>query len=278
MNICSLTKPIIHISDAASFGLFDLSTKTFESGFGVDFVENYKIAGKYGNIPVSVAIGDNQASILSSVSDQNDLLINVGTGSQVSVITDNIVSAPNIETRPFFEDKYICVGSGLCGGRAYAMLKDFYKSLLSRVTDADDKTVYDIMNSLIEEGTETLKVDTRFAGTRADNTVRGGIYGISTVNFTPSALTRGVIEGMIDELYGMYASMGVTIKGIAGSGNGIRKNKALIKAAEKSFGYTMKIPCHTEEAAFGAALYGVISAGYRKNMSEIGKMIRFEVQ
>lgn len=275
MHLCGLKKPQIHITDAASFGLFDLKSKRFTCDNVIGFVEGYKIAGEYNNIPVSVAVGDNQASVLSSISGQDELLINVGTGSQVSVVCDDIITAHNIETRPFFENKYIAVGAALCGGRAYAMLKDFYKAILSSVTEVDDKMVYEIMSAFFEEKGETLSVDTRFAGTRADKTVRGSIYNISVDNFTPAALTKGVLEGMINELYDMYKSTGVNIKGIVGSGNGIRKNKALIKAAEKIFGYNLKIPYHTEEAAFGAALYGMISAGYLRNMYEVGSFIKF---
>ncbi|MBP3705649.1 MAG: hypothetical protein J6J13_00155 [Clostridia bacterium] len=275
MRLCGLEKPQIHITDAASFGLFDLKSKRFTCENGIAFVEDYKIAGEYKSIAVSVAIGDNQASVLSSLSSQDELLINVGTGSQVSVVSDDIITSNNVETRPFFENKYIAVGAALCGGRAYAVLKDFYKSILSTVADVDDKTVYSLMSKFFEEEVEGLLVDTRFVGTRADKTIRGSIHNISVENFTPAALTKGVLEGMIKELYDMYKSMGVNIKGIVGSGNGIRKNKTLIKAAEKSFGYNLKIPYYTEEAAFGAALYGMISAGYYQNLSEAGKIIKF---
>ena len=275
MRLCTLKKPQIHITDAASFGSFDLKEKRFTCENKTDFVDGYKIAGKYKNIPVSVAIGDNQASVLSSLSGQDELLINVGTGSQVSIVCDDIITAQTIETRPFFEEKYLAVGAALCGGRAYAVLKDFFKSVLSSVTEVDDKTVYNLMSTFFEEKGEALAVDTRFAGTRSDRTVRGSIHNISVGNFTPAALTKGVLEGIINELYDMYKSMGVNIKGVVGSGNGIRKNKALINAAEKSFGYKLKIPCHTEEAAFGAALYGIISADYYKNMSEARRLIKF---
>ena len=37
----------------------------------------------------------------------------------------------------------------------------------------------------------------------------------------------------------------------------------------------MKIPVHTEEAAFGAALYALISAGVFKNAEEAQKIVRF---
>lgn len=275
MRLCGLKAPKIHITDAASFGLFDLKAKQFTFDSGIDFVDGYQIAGMYKNIPVSVAIGDNQASVLSSLAGQDELLINVGTGSQVSVVSDAVITARNIETRPFFEGKYLAVGAALCGGRAYALLKDFYKKVLSSVAKVDDAAVYDIMGAFFEEEGEALTVDTRFAGTRADKTIRGSILDISVDNFTPAALTKGVIEGMVNELYGMYASMGVEISGIVGAGNGMRQNKALIKATEKSFGHPVKIPCHTEEAAFGAAMYGMISANYCRNMQEARRFIQF---
>ncbi len=266
MRLCGLKKPLIHISDAASFGLFDIKTKKFTGENNIDFVEDYKIAGSYKNIPVSVAIGDNQASVLSTLSNTNDLLINVGTGSQVSVVSDKIISATGIETRPFFDGKYLAVGAALCGGRAYAMLKNFYKTVFSQVADLDDQAVYGIMNGFLQTEGEPLSVDTRFAGTRSDNSIRGSINGISTENFTPASLTKGVLAGMVCELYDLYKSMGVQISGITGSGNGIRKNKALISLTEDVFGYRMKIPAYTEEAAFGAALYGSVAIESNKNI------------
>lgn len=275
MYLCSLKKPVIHITDAASFGMFDLNEKRFTYENGMDYVEGYVLAGIYKNIPVSAAIGDNQASALSSFTEEDQLLINVGTGSQVSVICDEIIVGDNIETRPFFENKYLAVGAALCGGRAYAVLKDFYKAVLSKMTTADDTSVYNLMNQFLEEDEgETLCVDTRFAGTRKDKNIRGMISNISIHNFTPAALTKGVLEGMMQELSDMYNSIGVNINGIVGSGNGIRKNKALIKIAEKTFRHSLKIPKHTEEAAFGAALYGMISVGYYKDMSEVRKLIK----
>lgn len=276
MHLCGLEKPLVHITDAASFGLFDLKEKRFTCECDIDIIENYKIAGKYQNIPVSVAIGDNQASVLSSLSSENELLINVGTGSQVSVLCDDMITGDNIEVRPFFEGKYLAVGAALCGGRAYAMLKDFYKSVLSPIAKLDDPEIYALMDEFLKKEEEALTVDTRFAGTRADKTVRGSIHNIAEDNFTPAALTKGVLEGMVKELYDLYLLMDMQISGIVGSGNGIRKNKALMEAVKNTFGYDLKIPCHTEEAAVGAAFYGMISFGYCKNMSEAGNFIKYK--
>ena len=276
MHLCGLTKPLIHISDAASFGLFDLKEKRFTCESNIHVIDAYQIAGMYQNIPVSIAIGDNQASVLSSLSSENELLINVGTGSQVSVVCNDIIAGNGIEIRPFFEGKYLAVGAALCGGRAYAMLKDFYKTILSSVTAMDDAAVYSLMNQFLKSDEEALIVDTRFSGTRSDETVRGSICNISTENFTPFALTKGVLEGMVKELYDLYLLMELPINGIVGSGNGIRKNNVLAEMIQNRFGCSLKIPCHTEEAAFGAALFGMISCGRCKNMKEAGHLKKYK--
>ena len=268
MKLCGLKKPIIHATDLASFGE--------ENKSGADTEDGYAIAGYYKNIPVTVAIGDNQASVFSTLANENDLLINVGTGSQVSVISSNKVSKDDIEARPYFEGKYLLVGAALCGGRAYSLLKAFYSDILGYVTSPDDATVYGIMDRMLERYVEpALTVNTRFAGTRKDPQSSGSISGITTENFNPSALTYGVLCGMADELFTMYKQMDENKIGIVGSGNGVRKNPAFIKIVEKKFGRTLKVPLHTEEAAFGAALYGLVCCGIYKNAREVQKLISY---
>lgn len=276
MKLCQLEKAQIHITDAASFGCFDLETKSFSVDSDIKIVCDYKIAGIYKNIPVSVAIGDNQASVLSTLASEEEILLNVGTGSQVSIISNKIINSENTETRPYFENKYLIVGAALCGGRAFAILKDFYKELISYFAEIDDGKVYQIMDGMLEDmKSSPLLVDTRFSGTRRDQSIKGSISGITTENFRPKYLTQGILEGMISELYEMYKETNTEKNGIVGSGNGIRKNINLIKIAEEKFGSTLKIPAHTEEAAFGAVLFGLISCGHFKNMAEAQKLIRF---
>jgi len=275
MKLCGLKKPLMHSSDAASFGLYDLKENKFDYEVNVDITADYHIAGKFKGIPVSVAIGDNQASVFSSISE-DEILLNVGTGSQVSVISENIVESDDVEVRPYFENKYLIVGAALCGGRAYSMLKNFYSDVLGYIEDVDDTKVYDIMNKMLEKAeSEPLKVDTRFAGTRKNPEISGKIEGITTENFTPAHLTQGILCGMADELYGMYKLMNVNRSKIVGSGNGVRKNKALIRAFEEKFGAEMRVPVHMEEAAFGAALFGLISCGIFKNANEAQKIIKY---
>lgn len=276
MRLCGLKKPVMHTSDAASFGCYDLESNRFNYACAAEITGDFRIAGKYRGIPVSVAIGDNQASVFSTLADENDVLVNIGTGSQISVISDKIADSAQIETRPYFEGKYLLAGAALCGGRAYSLLKSFYAEAFGYIKKLDDDEVYKIMNDMLKSAKESsFKVDTRFAGTRANSEITGGISGITTENFTPSALTCGVLCGMADELLNMYEQMGVRKSGIVGSGNGIRKNKALVRIFEEKLGAGMKIPKHLEEAAVGAAMFGMIACGEFKNAGEVQKLISY---
>lgn len=278
MQLCRLKKPLIHASDAASFGCYDLEKNSFDYDCNAEVTTDYQIAGSYRGIPVSVAIGDNQASVFSTLADEKNVLVNIGTGSQVSVISPVPIEADNIETRPYFEGKYLIVGSALCGGRAYSLLKDFYSEILSYICPTEENRIYQFMNQMLEKlDFASLTVDTRFAGTRKNTALTGSISGITTENFTPSQLTYGVLCGMADELFNMYRQMKTDASGIVGSGNGLRKNAALVKIIEDKFGAAMKMPQHLEEASFGAALFGLIACGARKNAAEAQKTIQYQV-
>ena len=73
----------------------------------------------------------------------------------------------------------------------------------------------------------------------------------------------------------MFEQMAAVKDGIVGSGNGIRKNPALVKMFEDKFGAKMKVPEHLEEASFGAALFGLIACGVFKSAKEAQRIIRY---
>ena len=95
-----------------------------------EITEEHAELGRYRGIPVTAALGDNQASFLGSVGiHKNILLLNMGTGGQISALSDQYFEAPGIEARPFVKGKYLLAGTSLCGGRAYAVLEHFFRNL-----------------------------------------------------------------------------------------------------------------------------------------------------
>ena len=193
---------LMHQSMAASFGLYDIKKSKFdidqakkagmEESYFPKVTQENKICGntKEG-IPVSVALGDNQASFLGSVNKECKVLLNVGTGSQLSVYSKKIIEAKGIECRPYLNDSWILAGSALCGGYAYSLMKKFFEDVLSISGVSAKRAIYDIMNEAAEAAYHEqpqLTVDTRFNGTRYDKSITGNVMGLKESTFTPGHL------------------------------------------------------------------------------------------
>lgn len=266
--------PLLHASNGASFGCFDLAAQSFDRSAmeraGLDrsllptVTAETAVIGQDNGVPVAAAIGDNQASVLGSLREDGDLLVNIGTGSQVSAVASTPAPFSAGAVRPYVEGKFLLAGSPLCGGRAYALLHRFFTQCAERF-GGDGRDVYDVMNDMAAEqpNAHALMVDPRFCGTRNDPSLRGSISEISEDNFTPEHLTRGVLWGMADELHELYRQMPLPspAAGLVGSGNGIRKNPVLRQYLKEQFGLNLKLPAHREEAAFGAAVFAAAAAG-----------------
>ena len=269
MKICGNDAPVLSSEMAAGLGCFDVMRREFMSdalksaGVDVSFlpknVKGYSIVGHTeAGVPVVCSMGDNQASFMGSVDKPgNTLLLNIGTGSQISFMTPVYVeSNSDIELRPY-GNAYILAGSALCGGRAYAMLEEFYREISGHSCyDLMSRHAEDFLNS--HDISQAWDVDTRFQGTRSDPSITGNIRGITADNFCPGAFTVGVICGIIGELHGMYKKISLLTSRradfIVGSGNALRRNKSMQRIAKKIFGIEVRLSDNGEEAARGAAI------------------------
>lgn len=284
--------PLMHTSDAASFGLFKFDSGCFDNeaaeklGFNTamlpEVTADYAKAGEYNGIPVSVAIGDNQASFLGSVSDSdNTILVNIGTGSQISVKGNLGTAFPSGEVRPLSGDEYILVGSALCGGRVYACLEQFFSETF-KLYDGKFTSAYAFMDKIAESAyplDNELIVDTAFSGKRSDPDVRGSITNICTDNLTPAQLICGVLKGSVRELYDMYREIEPSLKQkptrLVGSGNGLRKSPVWRAMCEELFSLPLVIPAHKEEAAYGAAIFALAACGVYESIADAQKIIKY---
>ena len=142
------------------------------------------------------------------------------------------------------------MGASLCGGRAYAILENFFRAFTG------EDSCYERMAEIMKESSavNAPKVATTFAGTRTDPTKTGSIVGITEENFTPAHLITGFLQGIAGELAELYHACGVSLP-LVGSGNGLRKNPYLCKEVEQAFGSTLTLSSCREEAATGAAVY-----------------------
>ena len=283
------TKPVTHSSDAASLGFYNLKENSFDEmaleKVGINksclpqVIKSTSLAGKTNceflpdNIPVAVAIGDNQGSFLGSVADaENSVLVNVGTGSQVSFVTNKVKELSCGEIRPLTDDKYIFVGASLCGGRAYAILKTFFEKC-AQMLGGTTENLYSLMDekaASISDISDLLTVNCQFCGTRENPKLRGSIDNIGIENLTPENLIFGTLKGVSKELFDMYESekslLTVTPSTLVCSGNGLRKSKVWRKIFTEDFKMTATLPKHSEEAATGACVFASVASSIFENI------------
>ncbi len=218
-------------------------------------------AARFGlsrSVAVHSPVGDNQAGYLGVCGRSGDsVLLNLGTGGQISLPVREFRLHPGLETRPLPDGTFLLVGASLCGGRAYAILKDFFAETLQAFTGTRpaDGELYAVMDRLATAAEQPLTVDTRFAGSRLQPELRGAVTGIGVENFTPGNLARGVAEGMVEELAAMLPpELGAGLARVCAGGNAVRKSPLLTAFVERRFGLPCVVAGRREEAAAGAAL------------------------
>lgn len=272
--------PVMDPTHAAGLGLFDLKRLRFDAQAlqktGVDaallprVVPSGTPVGRLEDrIVVATALGDNQASFLGAVERIRDsVLVNVGTGGQLSLYTDEYFDVGDLDTRPFPGGGYLLVGASLCGGKAYAVLERFFRQVCRDFAGYDGPALYEAMNALASGEAlpgERLAVDTRFLGTRQDPGRRGAIGGIALDNLTPAHLVLGFLDGIADELHGFFERIPEVVRRekhvLVGAGNGMRKNLVLCERLAERFGLPLSVSAHEEEAAVGAAIAAGVAAG-----------------
>jgi len=246
-----------------------------------------KIPGS-GAVPVTVSIGDNQASFIGSVrAFFKTLLVNIGTGSQVSFAVKDYAEAralPEVDgldvtVRPFVRGAYLVAGSALSGGVVYRTLKDFFMAAGRELFGVQQcEEIYEKMEKAGAGSRDGggLSVYPLFAGRRGAPEARGRIEGIGLENFTPANLIYGVLLGECEILKEMVnPAVSARIERLVGSGNGIRKNTLLRGVLSCVFERELYMPLHEEEAAYGAALHGAVSAGFYRDYEEAGSLIKY---
>ncbi|WAH37051.1 sedoheptulokinase [Alicyclobacillus dauci] len=295
MNLAGSSEPITEPTLASSLGSFDIEEGCFDTAalrnlfITSDFLPRIASSGtplgKFrGTITVFNAIGDNQASYLGAVrSKQDSLLINIGTGAQLSVMTNTMCTVPHWETRPAVGEGYLLVGATPNGGNAYVLIEGFFRRVLDVFNASLQGSLFDKMNAVLQnvyEKDNQLKVSTQFYGARDNPQKRGAIQNITPENFTPVDLMVGTLSGVVDELVSFYEDLPVELRSkvrhVVGSGNGIRKNNYLKSLLERKFSTTLEIATCDEEAAFGAALYAAGASSVFSSSADLLKCIRYE--
>ena len=133
--------------------------------------------------------GDQQSSVLGSMADYGDAVINISTGAQVVVPTRTFAASIEYETRPYFEGTFIKTISNMPGGRGLDVLVNFLRTAVQEIT-GDKVPVENVWNAVhksFKPEANGIRVDTCFYPVPG-NLGGGKIQGILPSNLNLSSL------------------------------------------------------------------------------------------
>ena len=283
----------IDSTNAASWGLYDIKTNTWDLsainllGIPQDILPSITVPGsilghlckEYAdklsipeNIKIITPIGDNQASVIGSCNSNHDdeIYVTFGTGCQLSMVLQKeralqIPISPTYELRPFLGNNVLIVTAPLCGGNAWALLKNFCKEILNNfgVTTMTDTEIFSKLDELALaeiESTDLPIIEPHFSGERWDVDSRGIIKSINMHNFTIGKIAAALILGMMKNLKdNIPKEFFLNKKLLVANGNAISLNKSFQRALELVFSMPFKISEQKEEATVGAAMLAMLS-------------------
>ena len=273
MKLAGRSAPVSDVTISASLGILNNETRNINQKlYNIDkinpeifpkIIATSEILGSFKSIPVVQTLGDNQASFIGSVINKDQtLLLNYGTGGQLSFYSENLLDLEHFETRPFPGQGYLYAGSSLSGGNSYKILADFFSQCLKLFGCSTEINVMKIMDQLeLDLSVEEIKCSPLFFGERTSKEAMASFRDITAENFSPGNILKALVQGMAWELHRFYRVLPEDVKQklslLTGAGNGIRKNRHLMQMVEILYNKPLYILQSVEESCLGA----VINAG-----------------
>jgi sugar (pentulose or hexulose) kinase len=144
-------------------------------------------------LPCYPAIGDQQCALLGAALLPGELSLNIATGSQVSLLRDNL-SSGDYQVRPFFDGRWLNTITHIPAGRALEVLVRLLRELAeAQGTPIDDPWGYIARAVLATEDTD-LEIDLAFFASALGD--RGEIRNIHEGNLTIGHLFRAAFTRM----------------------------------------------------------------------------------
>ncbi|SFB85275.1 FGGY family of carbohydrate kinases, N-terminal domain [Brevinema andersonii] len=162
----------IHNTLLAGLGIWDIyQNQPYEEFFrlcnelGYEITTNMptsaiEIVGSIHNISIYTPVGDNQCALLGSGVKKNDVIFNLGTGSQVAQISE-LDPYASIEQRPYFNNENLSIITHIPSGRVLNQFIGFIQECIN--IGNSYKNAWDLFQTLNLGSLETATLDINLA-------------------------------------------------------------------------------------------------------------------
>ncbi|XP_039756359.1 sedoheptulokinase-like [Pararge aegeria] len=277
--LCDLECPITSDQNAASWGYFNTEKNEWNTdilnsiGFPINLLpkvlKSAEIAGVLSSswngipegTPVGVAMGDLQCSIIATLENKQDAVLNVSTSAQLAIVADRIsdLGCETIEHLPYFDNSYLVVAASLNGGNVLAtFVKMLQQWMLEFGFPIPQSKVWEKLIALGLEAPEgtNMKISPLLLGERHAPIAKASVENIDLSNIQLGHVFRSLCDSLIENLHCMMPKeilRKANIKRIVGNGSGLSRNAVLQRAVENYYSLPLEFTSGGD-AAKGAAI------------------------
>lgn len=277
--LCDLETPFTSDQNAASWGYFNTEKNEWNVDIlkSIDFpvellpkvVKSGQLCGKLSSswngipegTPVGVAMGDLQCSILATLENNQDAVLNISTSAQLAIVVNSItdLGCTTVEHLPYFHDTYLVVAASLNGGNVLAtFVKMLQQWMLEFGFPIPQSKVFEklIALGLAAPATSTMKISPHLLGERHAPTAKAAVENIDLSNIQLGHVFRSLCDSLIENLHFMMPKdilRNANVKRIVGNGSGLSRNAVLQRAVEHYYSLPLEFTSGGD-AAKGAAI------------------------
>ncbi len=279
-SLCNST-PKVETTNASAYGALNLETLDWHreliKELGLDglrwpeLIQHGAVVGYLNlggrQVPCYTPVGDYQCALLGALFSDQELSLNVATGSQVSRMTTGLTLG-DYQTRPFFDGKFLNTFSYPPGGRSLNVIV----GLLGELAAAQGVELRDPWVSIAQAVGKVIETDLEvnlnfFPNPRGD---RGRISNIRGENLTLGHLFRAAFNNMADSFYDCALRLWPerSWKNLVFSGGLACKLEALRQSVQNRFLTDYRLAPFAEDTLHGLLILASVFSGRAQSVAE----------
>jgi len=280
LSVLCHSEPGVELTNAAAYGALDLETLGWHErvieklGLGGlrwpplrncgEVVGYLDLPGK--PIPCYTPVGDYQCALLGALFGEDELSLNIATGSQVSRLTSHLTLG-GYQTRPYFEGKFLNAFTGVPAGRAL----DVLVGLLCELPGAEAvNDAWGAISRAVEAVPDTdLEVNLGFFPN--DRGERGRIVNVRGDNLSVGHLFRAAFKNMADTYYDCAVRLWpeAAWNNLLLSGGLAARLSALRETLQTRFRTAYRLAPFEEDTLFGLMIFASVFSGRAKSLESL---------
>ena len=213
-----------------------------------EVVPSGTVAGQWNGADCYASVGDQQCAIAGALLDSGELSVNIGTGSQLSMIEETMVDTP-LQLRPYFDGRFLKTITHIPGGRALAALV----GLLTELGGASEDDAWQRIEAAVAAVPRTdLRANTAFFPGPCGNA--GALENLHEGNMSAGHVFRAAFENMAQnyrDCARRLAPQGAAARAVF-SGGVARILPLLREMTAAELGMSDRLSPHPEDTLFGA--------------------------